>query len=250
MEVIPSIDLRDGLVVHLRQGDYRQQTIYDRDPAAVARRFEAAGVPRVHVVDLDGALAGASVQLPACQRIVESVRIPVQLGGGLRTADAIDRAIAVGVDRVVLGTAAATDHALVQQALGRCGAARIVIGLDARDGLIAVRGWTEATAFTAQQLMSATSALGVERFIYTDISRDGTLTGPNFAAVSAMVKHSGSLGRGVPALVASGGVGSLEHLTRLASIGVEGAIVGSAVYTGAIDLAAVVQAVGKGPRDW
>ena len=244
MEVIPSIDLRDGLVVHLRQGDYGQQTIYDHDPAAVARRFEAAGVPRIHVVDLDGALTGSPVHLRACQRIVESVHIPVQLGGGLRTLDAMDKATVAGVDRLVLGTAAATDQELVREALRRYGAERIVVGLDARDGLIAVQGWTQATPLTARQLMAAMAALGVGRFTYTDISRDGMLSGPNFAVVSAMVQHFRSLERAAPSLVASGGVGTMEHLMRLASIGVEGAIVGSSVYTGAIDLAAAVRAVG------
>ena len=249
MEVIPAIDLRDGKVVRLHQGDYQRQTTYADDPVAVAQQFEAAGAPRLHVVDLDGALAGTPVHVHILQRIVQAVRIPVQMGGGLGSLEAVDQLISVGVERVVLGTGAVTDHRLVQAVAGRHGESRVVVGLDARDGLIAVKGWTEATSLTVQQLMATMAEMGVGRFIYTDIARDGTLTEPNFNAVAGVVQQARTLAaghrHGPLSIIAAGGIGSIEHLEQLATLGVEGAIVGSALYEGGIDLAQAIRLVGR-----
>ena len=249
MEVIPAIDLREGKVVRLRQGDYQQQTTYSQDPVAVAQQFEAAGAPRLHIVDLDGALAGTPAQMSVYQQIARAVHIPIQVGGGLSTVEAVDQVVGAGVDRVVLGTVAVTDQRLVQEALARYGSSRIVVGLDARNGRIAVRGWTEATPLTAKQVMAVMAGMGVARFIYTDIARDGTLTEPNFEAVADMSQHAQALAlglpeHGTPLLIVAGGIGRMEHLLRLVPMGVEGVIVGSALYEGAIDLAHAIRTVG------
>ena len=246
MEIIPAIDLREGKVVRLRQGDYAKQTVYSADPVEVARRFEQAGAPRLHVVDLDGALAGSPRNAHVYRLIAGAVGIPIQVGGGLRTIKSVDDVMAMGADRAVLGTAAVSDPALVTEAIARHGVQRVVVGLDARDGKVAVQGWTVGTAVSAAELMERMAGLGVGRFVYTDIARDGTLTEPDLHGVFAMLHASKGIGvrggwAGGPALIVSGGVGAMDHLKRLAAMGVEGAIVGSALYTGAIDLSAAIR---------
>ncbi len=240
MEVIPAIDLRGGRVVRLYQGDYERETVYSDDPVGVARDFERTGAPRLHVVDLDGAATGAPAHLEAWRRIVQAVGVPVQTGGGLRTVELIDSALATGVERIVLGSAALENPALVERAVATHGAHRVVVGLDARDGLVAVRGWREQSSVRAEELLARMAALGVARFIYTDIARDGTLQGPNYGAIAAMVRKGIALGA---AIVASGGIGSLDHMKRLADLGIEGAIVGSGLYAGAFTLAEALEAV-------
>ena len=244
MEVIPSIDLRSGKVVHLAQGDYARQTTFSDDPIAVARGFEEDGAPRIHVVDLDGARSGSQAHIAASREIAAAVSVPVELGGGMRTAEAVQAALHAGIDRVVLGTAAVRDAALVQELVAAHGAGRIAVGLDARDGLVAVSGWTEGTEVSASALMADMAGAGVQRFIYTDISRDGTLSGPNFDAVSMIVQRARELGGDVR-IIASGGVAGLDDLRRLAALGVEGAIVGSALYRGTVDLAEAVAELGR-----
>ena len=234
MEVIPAIDLRGGRVVRLRQGDYSQETAYSADPVGVARGFQAEGAPRVHVVDLQGAAAGAPAHLEVLRRIVDTVEVPVQTGGGLRSMEMIGSALAAGAGRVVLGSVALEDPSLVEQAVAAHGAGRIVAGLDARDGLVAVHGWVEQSTVSAEELMERMATLGITRFVYTDIARDGTLTGPNFDVVAAMVRRGRELNATV---IASGGVSTADHVRRLAELGAEGAILGSALYTGALTLA-------------
>lgn len=242
MEIIPAIDLRGGAVVRLLQGNYDRQTTFDDDPVRVARRFEADGAPRIHVVDLDGAREGRRTQASEVRAVAAAVGVGVQLGGGLRSPADLADAFADGVDRVVLGTAAVEEPALVEQALAAHGAERVVVGIDARDGIVSVAGWTEASEIAAADLLERMADLGAWRFVYTDITRDGTLTSPNFAAVSEMVERADAAGGA--RVVASGGIAEIAHLRTLAELGAEGAIVGSAIYRDALDLAAAVAELG------
>jgi len=237
MIVIPSIDLRGGRCVRLMQGDFARETVYGDDPVAIARRWQEAGAPRLHVVDLDGAREGRPVQAEIIGEIARALAIPVQAGGGLRTLDDVAAALDAGLARVVLGTTALEDRALLAAALARWGAERIVVGLDARDGLVATRGWRATSTTRATDLARDLAALGVRRVLYTDIARDGTLTAPNYAALRDLAARCPGL-----AILASGGVAAREHLAALAAIpGVEGAIVGRALYTGDLAL---------GPGEW
>ena len=237
MEVIPAIDLRGGKCVRLFQGDFAQETVFSDDPVGVAVRWQACGAPRIHVVDLDGAASGHPANAPAIEAITQAVSIPVQVGGGLRTMEAVDGLLSLGVDRVVLGTAAAEDPDLVRDAIARHGEA-IVVGIDARDGKVATQGWTLQGAVEAMELLRSMEGLGVSRFIYTDIARDGAMQGPNLEAIQRISDSTSA------AVIAAGGVASLEHLRQLAGTGVEGAIVGRAVYTGEVDLREAVRALG------
>jgi phosphoribosylformimino-5-aminoimidazole carboxamide ribotide isomerase len=242
MELIPAIDIKDGACVRLYQGDYDQATLYGTDPAAMARRWVAEGASRLHLVDLDGAKAGEPINLSAVRAIVQAVQVPTQLGGGLRTLDAIEAVLAAGVSRVILGTVAVRDPQLVAQAVARFGA-QIIVGIDARDGRVATSGWTELADVQASELAQHMAAVGVARIIYTDIARDGTLTEPNYAATAALVRPGG------PAIIASGGIAQTDHLLRLAACGVEGAIVGRALYTNAIALPAALAALRERETD-
>ena len=242
MEIIPAIDLRAGAVVRLLQGNYDRQTTFGDDPVGVARGFEADGAPRIHVVDLDGAREGRRTQAAEVRAVAAAVGIPIELGGGLRSSDAIDEAIADGVDRVVLGTAAVEEPALIEQALAAHGAERVIVGIDAREGIVSVAGWTESGAIPAPDLLNRMADIGVRRFIYTDITRDGTLTSPNFTAVSDMVERADAAGGA--RIIASGGIAEIGHLRTLANLGAEGAIIGVAIYLGTLDLAAAVAELG------
>jgi phosphoribosylformimino-5-aminoimidazole carboxamide ribotide isomerase len=236
MIVIPAIDLRGGRCVRLLQGDFAQETVYGDDPVQMALRWQAAGATMLHVVDLDGAKAGYPAQAAIVAAIAQALTIPVELGGGLRSLDHLETAFAGGVSRVVLGTAAIEDRGLLTTALERWGAERIVLGLDAREGLVATRGWIETTAVRATELAIELATLGVRHVVYTDIGRDGTLHEPNYAALREMAEVSGL------AVIASGGVARREHLAALAAVpGVEAAIVGRAIYTGDVVL---------GPGEW
>ena len=236
MEVIPAIDLRGGRCVRLYQGDYSQETVYSDDPVEVALRWQEMGAVRLHVVDLDGAAQGEPTNLEVIESIASSVAMPLQMGGGIRDLATIERTLGIGVGRVVLGTSAVADPGLVESACRRIGPDALIVGVDARDGLVATRGWQESTEVTAIDLVHRMTALGVRRFVYTDISRDGTMTEPNFQAIEELMNDTDAW------VVASGGVSSIEHLRRLASLGVEGAIVGKALYEGAIDLREAIAA--------
>lgn len=238
MEVIPSIDLRGGRVVRLYQGDYDRETAYSDDPVAVALRWENAGAPRIHVVDLDGAATGSPVNLAIVEEIVSRVALPVQVGGGIRDMVTAERLLSTGVQRVVFGTAAIRDPALVRDACCKLGAEHIVVGIDARDGRVAVQGWTESSDATAADLANSMTVAGVARFIYTDIGVDGTLAGPNLQAVVDLMKAVGK------PIISAGGIGSLADLEQLAQVGVEGAILGSALYRGTVDLSEAVRRFG------
>lgn len=242
MEIIPAIDLRGGAVVRLLQGNYDRQTTFGDDPVGVARGFEADGAPRIHVVDLDGAREGRRTQAAEVRAVAAAVGIPIELGGGLRSAGVIAEAIADGVDRVVLGTAAVEEPELIEQTLAAHGAERVIVGIDAREGIASVAGWTESGAIPAPDLLNRMADMGVRRFIYTDITRDGTLTSPNFSAVADMVERADAAGGA--RVIASGGIAEIDHLRTLANIGAEGAIIGAAIYLGTLDLAAAVAELG------
>jgi phosphoribosylformimino-5-aminoimidazole carboxamide ribotide isomerase len=227
MEVIPSIDLKGGQCVRLYQGDYAKETIFSDDPTGTAQRWEALGASRLHVVDLDGAAGGEPRHLSVIAQIAAALRIPVQVGGGVRRMETIEQYVKAGIKRVVLGTAAVENPELVKEACQVFGEV-IVLGVDARDGFVAVRGWKDKTSVLAADMIEQMEALGARRFIYTDVARDGTLTEPNFQAISELMTKARS------PIIASGGVTSVDHLIRLSQIGVEGAIIGRALYTGDI----------------
>lgn len=225
MEVIPAIDLRAGQCVRLYQGDYDQATVFDPDPVAVARRWVAAGARRLHLVDLDGAFQGAPQNRAAVEAIGRAVTVPIQLGGGIRDRATAAGWLANGVDRVIVGTLAIERPEVAANLIAELGD-RIIVSLDARDGYVTTRGWTETSALRVEEALERLVAVGLRRVVYTDISRDGTLSEPNFEAIAAVVTSTP-----IP-VIASGGVARPDHLDRLRAIGVEGAIVGKALYTG------------------
>lgn len=234
--LIPAIDLRGGRAVRLLQGDYDRETVFGDDPVAIARRWEAEGAARLHVVDLDGARDGASTQLEVITRIAAALQVPVQVGGGLRDAASVERVLAAGAERAILGTAAA-DPRVAAPLLDRFGE-RLIVGIDARDGRVAVRGWRETLDRDALELARELVALGARRFIVTDIARDGMLEGPNLAAMRRMAEA-------VPVpVIASGGVARVEDVRALAALEcLEGVIVGRALYTGDLSLPHALAAI-------
>jgi len=237
MEVIPAIDLKDGRCVRLFQGDFEKETVFSDDPLATALAWEEQGGHRLHVVDLDGAIQGKPVHLTIIASIVNSLSIPVQVGGGIRDLAAAEAWLAAGVDRVVIGTAAVRDPDMVREVCHRHGNERVVVSVDAKDGLVALQGWKEASTTTVFELAEQMASMGVVRLLYTDIARDGTLTGPDLKINERLVNETGL------AIQASGGVASFKHVQRLVSTGVEGVIVGRAIYTGAVNLADAVTPV-------
>ncbi|HEY7062079.1 MAG TPA: 1-(5-phosphoribosyl)-5-[(5-phosphoribosylamino)methylideneamino]imidazole-4-carboxamide isomerase [Chloroflexota bacterium] len=235
-EVIPAIDLRGGRPVRLYQGDYGRETVYGDDPVAVARAWAENGAPRLHVVDLDGAREGAPAHLAALAAITAAVAVPVEFGGGIRTRAAAEAALAAGAERVIVGTTAIEDPALARELAAALGL-RLVLGVDARDGLVATRGWLGSSGVAATELVARAAEWGVQRVIFTDIARDGTLTEPNYASLERVIAAAA-----MP-VIASGGVAYVEHLRRLRALGAEGAIVGKALYDGTVRLDEALAAV-------
>ncbi len=229
MLIIPAIDLKDGKCVRLYQGDYERVTVFGDDPVAMALTWQQQGGRFLHVVDLDGAASGAPGNLEVIRRIVRAVEIPVEVGGGIRSLSTIELLLEASVRRVVLGTAAVENQRLVEDACAKWGD-RIVVGVDARGGKVATHGWKHTADILALDLAKRMVELGVPRFIYTDISRDGTLTEPNYDAIVEFVRAAG-----VP-VIASGGVSTETHVRKLRDLGVEGVIVGKALYTGHVEL--------------
>ena len=240
MEVIPAIDLKAGRCVRLFQGDFSQETVFSDDPLAMARSWQEQGAPRLHLVDLDGAAQGIPANLPVIEAIVSELSIPVQVGGGIRSRDTAVALLDAGVSQVVVGTAAIENPALVADLCREYGGGRVIVAVDARDGMVAIKGWTEDSRITALALARQMADLGVPRLLYTDISRDGTLTAPNFAANAELVEKTGLR------VQASGGVASLEHIRQLAPTGAEGVIIGTALYRKTIDLREALAAGGGG----
>lgn len=242
MDVIPAIDLLDGKCVRLYQGDYQQSQVFSDSPAEIARQWEAQGATRLHVVDLDGAKEGKPVNLAAIEAIVKAVTIPIQVGGGLRDRHSIAQLLQLGVTSAILGTVAVEQPQLVSE-LSQEFVGKIIVGIDARNGKVATRGWLETSETLATELAQRMSQQGAAAIIYTDIQRDGTLSGPNLPALRELANAID-----IP-VIASGGVSSLTDLLSLLALeplGVTGVIVGKAIYTGDVNLREAVLAIGQG----
>ncbi len=242
MDVIPAIDLLEGHCVRLYQGDYAQSQVFDENPVAVAQQFVEQGATRLHLVDLDGAKAGHPVNQAVIEAIAQAVSVPIEVGGGLRDRQSVADLLALGVRWAILGTVAVEQPELIA-ALCQDFPGRIIVGIDARDGWVATRGWLETSQVQAIALAQQMETLGVAAIIYTDIQRDGTLQGPNYSALRELAEAIT-----VP-VIASGGVSStadLMQLLRLEAIGVTGAIVGKSLYTGDLVLKQAIRAVGQG----
>jgi len=236
MLIVPAIDLLGGKVVRLHRGDYDAVTVYDEDPAARARRFRADGAARLHVVDLDGARAGRCVQSAMIRTIVESFGAGVQVGGGVRSREAFESYVACGAERVVLGTAALRDTEMVR-ALCKDFPGRVIVAVDAKNGMVATDGWTAVSATRAVDLARAFADVPVGAILYTDVARDGTRSGPDVARTAELARETGM------SVIASGGIGSLDDLRALARCpGVDAAIVGRALYDGVFSLPEAMRA--------
>ncbi|NLO97049.1 MAG: 1-(5-phosphoribosyl)-5-[(5-phosphoribosylamino)methylideneamino]imidazole-4-carboxamide isomerase [Peptococcaceae bacterium] len=243
MIIYPAIDLKDGQVVRLLQGNMEEATVYGHDPVKVAAGFLEQGSKYLHLVDLNGAVEGKPVNDQAIKNILANVPLEVQVGGGIRTMERIEELLVLGVSRVILGTVAVRNPELVAEAVGRYGE-RILVGIDAREGMVAVQGWSEKTSIKAEELGLAMKKAGVSRIIFTDIARDGMLTGPNIESTVRMAEVTGLK------VIASGGISRLEDLIKLKAesergIGIEGAIVGKALYSGAFTLREALEAINK-----
>ena len=241
MLIIPAIDIADGHCVRLKQGDMQHKTVFSRDPAAMAARWERQGAQVLHIVDLDGAMAGSPANLDALKAILKVVKAPVELGGGLRTRDDVARVLDMGVKWAIMGTSALSNRPELERCVQEFGD-RLIVGIDARDGRVAVAGWTETSKVTALALARRVGRLGVGRIIFTDIATDGMLQGPNIESLRKMVE-----GVAIP-LIASGGITTLDDVRKLKllePLGVIGCIVGRALYSGTIDLAEAVRAGGE-----
>ncbi len=239
MIVFPAIDLKDGRCVRLRQGDLTQETVYSDDPAAMARQWESGGAGWLHVVDLNGAVDGLPRNAEQIQAIVRAVSIPVQVGGGIRTLETVRHYLGMGVQRVVLGTAALRDRSLLEKAT-RDIPGQVLVGIDARQGKVAIRGWTDVSETSATALLGTLADFALAGVIYTDIARDGMLGGPNLAALREVAAVSA-----LP-IIASGGVTSVEDIAALRQLGprIAGVIIGKALYDGKLDLRAALAAAG------
>lgn len=234
--IFPAIDLKDGRVVRLRQGQADAVTVYSDDPGAMALRWQNEGGRYLHIVDLDGAFGGEPKNWESVRKILAAIKIPVELGGGLRTEQQIQSALEMGVTRCVVGTKACESPAFVQALVKQFGE-RIVVGVDARDGMVAVRGWTEKTSLVARDFVTQIAELGVKTIIYTDIATDGMMTGPNLQAMAQIA--DAALPHGGMDIIASGGVSAEKDIAALKALGKKnlvGVIVGKALYEGKIDL--------------
>lgn len=241
MLIFPAIDIRGGKCVRLLKGDFAQETVFSDDPAAMARKWQQQGAQFLHLVDLDGALAGKSQNLATVKAILAAVTIPVELGGGIRTMENVDEVLALGVRRVILGSVAVRNPDLVKAACAKYGD-RVVVGIDAKDGIVAVDGWGVSGNVQVGDLAREMGKAGVRTIIYTDIARDGTLEGVNVEATARLARESGIQ------IVASGGVKSVEDIRALKPYekdGIEGVIVGKSIYMGTLDLQEAIEIAGK-----
>jgi phosphoribosylformimino-5-aminoimidazole carboxamide ribotide isomerase len=241
MELIPAIDLMQGRVVRLTRGDPKSATIYGEDPLAVARQWEVAGADAIHVVDLDAALGiTTGAQLDLILRMAEAARIPIQVGGGIRTMDQVSDVLSSGVHKVVVGTMAFKDQAALREALFKFGAGRIVVALDYGDGQVKIKGWQEATSIEPLEALDRLRYLGVRQFLMTAIAQDGTLAGPDLDMLKA------AAGLGGTNIYASGGITTADDVRQLGQIGVKGFIVGKALYEGTVTMDALRLAIADG----
>lgn len=238
MRIYPAIDIKDGNCVRLFKGRFSDVTVYGDNPAEMAKKWEALGGEFIHVVDLDGALKGHGVNAESIKQICKSVNVPVQTGGGIRTMEDIEAKLNLGIDRVIIGTKAVQDADFVKRAVEKY-KEKIVIGIDAHDGYVAISGWEEVSEFKSVEFAKKMTDIGVKTIVYTDIATDGTLGGSNVLAMEEMAKAVDA------DIIASGGIGNADHIKALVPTGVEGVIVGRALYTGNVDLAEAIK-IGKG----
>lgn len=238
MKLFPAIDIKNGQCVRLRQGQFHDVEVYSQVPVHIAKSFEAAGAAFIHIVDLDGALAGHSVNEDVIRSIVENISIPVEVGGGIRTIKDIENKLQLGVGRVIIGTKAVENPQFVKDAVMTFGADRVVVGIDAKNGMVATDGWEKISNYNAVQLALEMKELGIKTIIYTDISKDGMLCGPNLEHTREMVEKTGM------DIIASGGVSSMKDLDDLNAIPVYGAIIGKALYENRVNLEEAVKKYG------
>ena len=234
MLIYPAIDLYQGKAVRLYKGDYAQMTIYSENPPEIGRDFATKGATHIHLVDLEGAKSGETPNFNTILAIKAATNAFCEIGGGIRNMDVIDRYLSAGLDRVILGTAAVTEPGFVEEAVKKYGD-KIAVGIDIKDGFVAIKGWTEKSALNAMDFAGRMEALGVKTLICTDISKDGAMEGANHNLYQVLSEQFSMN------IIASGGVSSMEDVKRLSAMGIHGAIIGKAYYTGAIDLAEAIE---------
>ena len=234
MKIFPAIDIFDGKAVRLFKGDYNQMTIYDNDPVNIVKKFQAAGAKNLHLVDLEGAKSGDTPNMDTIKRIIDNCHMFVELGGGIRSIETVEKYLSIGVNRVILGTAAVTDPDFLQTCIDRYGD-KIAVGIDIKDGYVAIKGWTENSQYTAEEFFEKMKNMGVQYVICTDISKDGAMNGIDDNMYDELNRKYGIN------ITASGGVTSIEDIRNLASHNLFAAIIGKAYYTGAIDIAEAVE---------
>lgn len=239
MDVIPAIDLRDGRCVRLYQGDYAQETVFSEDPIQIAHRWVAQGASWLHLIDLDGAKTGRPMNLDVIEAIGKSVDVSLQVGGGIRSIHSVQRLLEIGVSRVILGTIAVQAPNMVDEICDVFGAQSVMVSIDARSQHVSVSGWTKDSDLTIKDVVIRMKEAGIQTFQYTDISRDGTLSEPNYPNIIKMNELTGG------SLIAAGGISNLEHLIRLDKLGVSGAVIGMAIYTGDINFAEAIENLRK-----
>lgn len=238
MKIFPAIDIFDGKAVRLFKGDYNQMTIYDNDPVNIVKKFQAAGAKNLHLVDLEGAKSGDTPNMDTIKRIIDNCHMFVELGGGIRSIETVEKYLAIGVNRVILGTAAVTDPDFLQTCIDRYGD-KIAVGIDIKDGYVAIKGWTENSQYTAEEFFEKMKNMGVQYVICTDISKDGAMNGIDDNMYDELNRKYGIN------ITASGGVTSIDDIRNLASHNLFAAIIGKAYYTGAIDIAEAVELGGE-----
>lgn len=239
MIIYPAIDLKEGQCVRLVQGKAENKTVYSSDPGSMAASFQSQGAEWLHVVDLDGAFEGRPKNTEAIKQIAAQLKIPFQVGGGLRRKEDVENVLALGAARVIIGTRAVTSPAFMEELLAAFGPDKIVLGLDARDGMVAIEGWVEKSSLQVLDFAKSMKSLGIKTVIYTDVSRDGLLQGPNLDSIRLLAEQSGLQ------VIASGGVSSVDNIVKLKAMessGVTGAIIGKAIYDGKISLAEALAA--------
>lgn len=239
MQLYPAIDLKNGQCVRLKQGEFKEVTVYSDSPEEVALLWQSQGATFLHLVDLDGALAGRSINEEVIKRIVNALSIPVEIGGGIRSEEAVSAMLSLGVSRVIIGTKAVEHPEFLRDMVKKFGADRIVAGVDAKNGLVAVEGWEKVSEITASQLCGKMKEYGVKHIVYTDIARDGMLSGPNVAYTKKLTDETGL------DIIASGGMSSMEDLRQLYEAGISGAIIGKALYEKRILLKEAIEAFEK-----
>nr|WP_315022739.1 1-(5-phosphoribosyl)-5-[(5-phosphoribosylamino)methylideneamino]imidazole-4-carboxamide isomerase [uncultured Aminipila sp.] len=236
MNIYPAIDLYEGAVVRLFKGDYNQMTVYDKEPLNTAKKFESQGASFLHMVDLEGAKNGITSNLKVIREIVENVNLFTQLGGGIRNIQTVDNYLSIGVNRIIIGTAAITDKSFLQEAVKKYGE-KIAVSVDIKEEKVAIKGWTELSDYSCEEFCQQMQDIGIRTIICTDISKDGVMNGTNLALYNRLSQAY------FLDFIASGGVSSLEDIKALSKMNIYGAILGKALYTGAVDLSAAIEAV-------